>query len=251
MKSASLNLWSKIAAFLGAIAIPLVLAIGPLAVRDPSLLATTLAAVELVYLSSILSTILILRTDVDRKFKRLAPVEAIAEVEWYGRFLEALRGARTRVKLSYMSNKSPLDSKDPVMKNYYQKLPTEIRKKAPVEFRRLVRAVPGLRNWIEEMVLDLGRVGTFSLACLPDREPEVDAIATVSVQCIDEDQIFFVAVGEQQESRGPRDLYVESEDFNRIWNQYYDRLWNRAILVIDRGRIDDANLSKVREMIKG
>jgi hypothetical protein len=101
------------------------------------------------------------------------------------------------------------------------------------------------------MVLDLGRVGTFSLACLPDREPEVDAIATVSVQCIDEDQIFFVAVGEQQESRGPRDLYVESEDFNRIWNQYYDRLWNRAILVIDRGRIDDANLSKVREMIKG
>jgi len=243
--------WYKIAAFVGAIVIPISLTVGPLEVRDSLLLTTTLAGFELLYLSVLFSTTLLLRTDIEKKLKGLVPVESISEAEWYGRFLEALRGARTRVKLSYMSNKSPLDSKNPVLKSYYLKLPAEIRKRAPVEFRRLVRAVPGLRNWIEEMVTDLGKVGTFSLACLPDREPETDAIATVSVQCIDEDQVFLVAVGEQQESRGPRDLYVESEEFNRIWNQYYDRLWNRAFLVIDRGRIDDIALAKVREMIKG
>jgi hypothetical protein len=251
MKSAGLSRWYKVAAFLGAIGIPLLLTIGPLAVRDSFLLATTLAGVELLYLSVVLSTTLLLRSDIERKLKGLAPVESISEAEWYGRFLGALHGARTRVKLSYMSNKSPLDSKDSAVKAYYQKLPAEIRKKAPVEFRRLVRAVPGLRNWIEEMVSTLGNVSTFSLGCLPDGEPQVDAVATVSVQCIDEDQVFFVAVGEQQESRGPRDLYVESEEFNRIWNQYYDRLWNRAILVVNRGRIDGVALAKVRELIKG
>ncbi len=246
------NRWYKIAAFVGAVAIPLVLSIGPLAIHDLYLLATTIAGVELVYLGVLLSTVLQLHSDLDRKFKGLARVEPISEGEFYARFSAALRTARTRVKLSYMSYKSPLDTRDPIMRDYYQKLPNLVRKiRSDLEFKRLIRAVPGIRNWLEQMVTELKDVPNFSLACLVDNQPESDNITTVSVQCVDDNKVYFVAVGEQQESTGRRDLYVESEDFGKVWNQYYERLWRSAIVVIDRGRIDPANLAKVRQLVKG
>ena len=223
------NRWYKIAAFVGAIAIPLVLAIGPLAIHDLFLLATTIAGVELVYLGVLLSTVLQLHSALDIKFKGLARVEPIPEGEFYAKFSAALRTARRRVKLSYMSNRSPLDSRDPTMKNYYEKLPGIIKKMGPdVEFKRLIRAVPGLGNWIEQMVAQLTDVSNFSLGCLVDSEPESDNVPVVSIQCVDDRQVFFVAVGEQQESSGRRDLYVESEDLCNVWSQYYERLWRNA-----------------------
>src|SRR2546427_5767966 len=157
------NRWYKIAAFVGAVAIPVVLTIGPLAIRDLYLLSTTIAAVELVYLGLLLSIVLQLHTDLDSKFRGLARVEPISEGEFYAKFSAAMRTARTRVKLSYMSNKSPLDSKDPIMRDYYGKLPAIVKKMGPsVEFKRLIRAVPGLSNWLEQMVADLGQASNFS-----------------------------------------------------------------------------------------
>ena len=246
------NRWYKIAAFVGAVAIPLFLTIGPLAIHDAFLLATTIAGVELVYLGVLLSTVLQLHTTLETKFKGLARVEPISEGEFYAKFLAALRTAQRRVKLSYMSNKSPIDSKDPIMRDYYNRLPETIRKMGPdVEFKRLIRAVPGLANWIEQMVAQLKDVSNFSLACLVGTEPETDNVPVVSVQCVDDNKVFFVAVGEQQESIGRRDLYVESEDFGNVWSQYYERMWRDAIVVINRGRIEQASLARVRQLIKG
>ncbi len=251
MSSPRSSRWYGVVAFIGAVAIPLFLTIGPTAIHDPVLLATTLSGVELIYLSILLSTVLLLHSDLAAKMKGLVPAESIAEAEFYDRFSEALRAAKTRVRLSYMSNRSPLQSRNPVMKDYYERLPSEIRKRQSVEFKRLMRAAPGVGDWLEQMVRELKDAANFSLACIPGTDPKVENVPIVAVQCVDEDEVFFVAVGEQQESRDPRDLYVESEEFNRIWTQYYDRLWNAALLVIDRGRINDSNLAKVRQLVKG
>ncbi len=247
MTSSRVNRWYNVPAFLGAVVIPMLVTFGPLALRDSVPLVTTLAAAEFVYLSVLLSTVLRLHVDFERRVKGVVVMETISEAGWYPRFSEALRNARTRVKISYMSNKSPLDSVTPETRSYYRKLSAEIRRKTQVDFKRLVRAVPGLRSWIEAMVEDLGNVANFSLACLPDQNPDDNEIPTISVQCVDDDQVFFVAVGEQQESRGRRDMYIESEDANRIWSQYYERLWSEAIVVINRGIVDQVALAKVRE----
>src|SRR6266571_2677324 len=187
--SSRANLWYNIPAFLGAVVIPLLVTFGPLALRDSVPLVTTLAAVELVYLSVLLSTVLRLHVDLERRVKGVVVMEAIPEAGWYPRFSEALRNARTRVKISYMSNRSPLDSVTSETRSYYRKLSADIKRKPQVDFKRLVRAVPGLRSWIDEMVKDLGNVANFSLACLPDSTPKSDEIPTISVQCVDDDQV--------------------------------------------------------------
>jgi len=235
----------------GGVVVPISVAVWPLAVRDTSVLVTTFASIVLVYLSLIGAAIREMQDRISTGFAGLARVEPIAEDEFYARFSEAIRTAEKRVKITYMSNKSPLDTKDVQMREYYRNISALIKKNGQLEFRRIVRAIPSLGDWIEKMVEELGQAGNFSLACLPDTNPDDDQIDAVPVQCVDTDKTFLVAVAEQQETREPRDLLIVSEQCNRIWNTYYDRLWRKSIVVVDRGRVNSSNLTQIREVIRG
>lgn len=237
-------------AIVGAILIPIVVAVWPLAVRDPSVLIVTFSGIILLYVSLIGSAVLQLHESFLEKLSGLAEIREVPEGEFYPRFVGALHTASTHVKLTYLSIKSPLDSRSQVMRDYYRGLSAEIRKRPGVEFKRIVRAVPQLHAWIGSMVEELDGAGNFSLACLPGTDPIVDSVDAIAVQCVDDDKTFLVAVGRQQESREPRDLYVRSAEFNRVWSEYFDRLWSESVVIIDRGRVDRKNLEQVKGMMK-
>lgn len=184
--------------------------------------------------------------------KNRAQVEPIWESDFYNHWEENVLEAERRVKISYFDNVNPAESADEDKAEYYENIEDITRDMSEngVEFQRIVRAVPQTEEWIERMVENLEGVPRFSLACLPDNKPEERQKPHVSVQLIDDDLTYFVAVGEQIERNEPRDAFVQSEALNSQWNRYYDRIWENCFIVLERGHVQEDELERYREHIE-
>ncbi|WP_135855171.1 hypothetical protein [Halorussus salinus] len=185
---------------------------------------------------------------VRKSTKNESIVDPIREPNFYSHFLQKVRSAKHQVFISYFDNKSPLDSANENKINYYREI-ERVTKSSDAQFRRLIRAIPEMEEWVEELVETHKGDGNFSLACLPDNKPEKDLNEHIAVQLIDDESAYFVAVGEQRESTYPRDSYIRSEELNDQWGQYYKRLWEQSYVVIDRGRIVESEYKKYKEHI--
>lgn len=168
-------------------------------------------------------------------------IEPIYESMFYDRWKYDVKQAEKRVEICYFDNWPPLESTDEDKVEYYKDIEELTKRKSEqdVEFRRIIRANSNLHDWVERMVENLEGVSKFSLACLPDEEPEERLMPHVAVQLIDDDKTYFVAVGEQQERANPRDLYIESEALNSQWSRYYNRIWEDCFVVLDRGILNE------------
>ncbi len=219
-----------------------------LSVNTP-LLLSFLVGIILVYLSFV---VYFLESQLRpiRDFLSSQPhITTVREQEFYKRFNASVEGARRRVDICYFDNKSPFEGADRVKREYYEDIEKTIKRKSGVEFRRIVRALPKTEEWLEQMVNNLSGISNFALACILDEEPASASLPHVSVQVIDSDITFLVAVGEQRETDVPRDLFIKSREMNRLWSRYFLRLWTESFVVIDRGVVDDESLRKVREHI--
>lgn len=191
------------------------------------------------------------RDEVEEALESQPLVRPISKDQFHERFEQAITRADRRAEICFFDNESPLASNREAKKSYYEGQRQLIEGNPNVRFRRIVRALPGTEDWIEGMINELQGIGTFSLACILDEHPERRSIPHISIQLVDEDQTFFVAVGQQTESRRPRDLYIRSEDVNSQWSRYYERLWeNEAVAVMEEGQIRQDGLAKVREHIR-
>lgn len=217
---------------------------------DVSLLIGTLVGIVLIYLALL---VYLLQGGLEplREMMESPPrIESIRESEFYDRFKPAVESARLRVEISYFDNTSPFDSADEAKIAYYEGIEEIIRKKEKVEFRRIIRALPGTKEWIERMVENLKGSKNFSLACVLDQNPESESLPHVSVQLIDSDLTFLVAVGEQREEQDPRDMFVRSEEFRRLWGRYFQRLWAESRVVVKRGVLDNHAFVDVKAHIE-
>jgi hypothetical protein len=191
-------------------------------------------------------------SNVSSLLENTATIDAVREANFYERFDEDTREAENHVWISYFDNKSPLDTHDEEKKEYYEELGDIIQNKSNqgVEFRRVVRAVPQLEDWVDELIEEREGISRYSLACVPDDEPRARSNSHISVQLIDDDITYFVAVGEQQESDEPRDMFVRSVELNDQWTRYYQRIWNESYEVLRRGQVQDDELQNYKDHIQ-
>lgn len=181
-----------------------------------------------------------------------AIIMPIREPNFYNNFRRDLEEADNRVWISYFDNKIPVDSHDEDKVAYYESVGEAIERKSTsgVEFRRLVRAIPELDEWVQELLAEREGISRYSLACLPDKEPEERSKPHVSVQLVDDDITYFVAVGEQQETVEPRDMFVRSMELNDQWSRYYQNLWNESFEILRRGQVQPDELGDYKNHIE-
>jgi hypothetical protein len=182
-----------------------------------------------------------------------AIIRPIREVNFYDRWLSDVENATNRVEITYFDNKDPRSSTDPTKSDYYEDLSETIARKSAegVEFRRIVRAIPNHKDWIDNMIGEHEGTSRFSLACIPDKEPEEAEKPHVSVQLIDDEITYFVAVGEQRETSEPRDMFVRSAEMNTQWSRYYEKLWNDSFVVLRRGQLNQTQYDRFEEHVDG
>ncbi|MHB9288111.1 hypothetical protein ACKVMT_13860 [Halobacteriales archaeon Cl-PHB] len=189
---------------------------------------------------------------VESLLENTATVIPVREPNFYERFDEDSKEAKKHVWITYFDNKSPLDTHDSDKKEYYEQVGQTIRKKSDqgVEFKRIVRAVPQVEDWVDQLIEERQGISRYSLACVPDDQPELRSNSHVSVQLIDDDITYFVAVGEQQESDEPRDMFVRSVELNDQWSRYYQRLWNESFEVVRRGQVQPDEVESFRQHLR-
>lgn len=181
---------------------------------------------------------------------RISRVTPIRENNFYDAFKARLVEAKHSVNLSYMNNQHPLNPASRDRKEYYEWLFKYMRRNEAIRFQRLDRGHPALREWIERVIKEMTGHSNFSYAIWLDDRPHHSALEIISIQIIDDDCAFLVAVGRQAAPTGFRDLHIESRDFAEAWSAYYQRLWSdseRCIIVIERGSVNEAGLSRVMQ----
>lgn len=175
----------------------------------------------------------------------------VNESDFYKEFKQDVEDANHRVLITYFNNQNPLESNNSDTEHYYRNMDRLVgeKERENVEFRRIVRGVPQLEDWIDHLLNEHEGRGNYSLACTLDDEPEAALKSHVAVQLIDDDITYFVAVGEQQEYSDPRDMYVRSEELNTQWERYYDRIWEDSLLLIERGDVIQQNVNEYKSHI--
>lgn len=181
-----------------------------------------------------------------------AVVRPIRESNFYENFSADVKQSEQRVDISYFDNKDPRDSEDETKVQYYEEVGDTIKRKSSegVEFRRIIRAIPELDDWVEDIIEEHEGTSRYSLACIPDSEPHIENKPHVSVQLIDGEITYFVAVGEQMEGSHPRDMCVRSEEMNSQWTRYFQSLWDDSFVVLRRGTIQEDEFKEYKEHIE-
>lgn len=180
-----------------------------------------------------------------------ATAEPISESDFYDRFRVDVRNADDQVLITYLDNDDPRQKADEETVKYYEDIKEITKSSSDVRFRRLIRANPQLEDWVDDLIEAHEGDANFSLACMQDRNPDQASIPHISVQLIDDDITYFVAVGGQHEQGAvPRDLRLQSEAAARQWIGYYNRIWNDAFEVMRRGMVQETELEAYREHIE-
>lgn len=180
-----------------------------------------------------------------------ATAEPINESDFYDRFRIDVRNAEEYVFISYFDNDDPRQKANDKTVQYYEDIEEITKSFGDVKVRRLIRAIPQLEGWVDDLIETHKGDSNFSLACVPDFEPDADSKPHVSVQLIDRDKTYFVAVGGQEEQgEVPRDLRLEAEPVNRQWMKYYNRIWNGAFVVMRAGMVQEDELQAYKDHIE-
>ena len=192
-----------------------------------------------------------LRRDFAELQKRLTTefraIPLFSESDFFDHLEAHLLTARQRVDLSYFDNRPPSATRTPRGLVYLRHLEEIIRTKPDVHFRRIIRTNEAMLPRIEELIKSETGAANSSVACFLDGDPTEECVDAATLQLIDDEVTFFVSVATQKTSVEPRDIVVYSPVFCAMWSKYYDRLWRKSVLLIDRGTFIEASWSQVQK----
>ena len=171
--------------------------------------------------------------------RRTTSLVVYRQDEFFKEFGAALDRARHGVALSHFDSRSPLATATPAADAYYQKLSECVRRKPEVSFRRLERRTRDKVDWLLKLRDDYSGARNFSVALLPFGGRQRNKLPVISVQIIDEEVSFLVAVASHEDLHSARDMALMGAEAARIWQAYYDELWNDSDLLIDKGAVND------------
>ena len=174
--------------------------------------------------------------------------DALRQDDFYTAFWERVAHATFAVDISHLDTHSPLDGALPgsATKKYYDEFKKLPRSRPQVRFRRVERISWQKRNWIDSLVTDMAGRPNCSLACLMvPQEPR--KLSTVSVQLVDKEVAYLVAITEHVDAHSPRDLRISDPTAAEMWLAYYDEmLWRPAVKIIENGHVNEPALASIR-----
>ena len=170
-----------------------------------------------------------------------APViRLLQDHDFYVDFLAATRKAKNQVNIMYLATHPPDHTKRQDRLRYYSDLIEVIKRSPRVNFRRIMRDSPENRVWLAGLLEALAEreVPNADIAVLREAGKSEMPLA-LSVQTIDADKSWLVALAVHEGGGEFRDIYVESADFNKGMRQYYERLWDRSEVLMSQGRLTE------------
>lgn len=176
-------------------------------------------------------------------------VDALVDQEFYMRFADEIGKARVGVAMTHLDTHPPSRTRGTSADAYYDQLPKIVRSHRPVRFRRVERASPPKKEWLEWLVREFVGVANFSMGVL--LVPSVERrLGIVSVQLIDEAHAVLAAVAEHDSSLGPRDVWITDQKAAALWKEYYEiTLWRDSTKVIENGTLNEPEWNKVLKFI--
>lgn len=113
---------------------------------------------------------------------------------------------------------------------------TLIKKTSGVHFRRIIRKTAANAPWVRDLANRLEGSANAHIRLIKDSEGEEMPLG-MSVQLIDDQKVWLVALKAHDGQGEPRDLYIEHEEVSSAMGRYYDRLWEKAEPMLDGGQI--------------
>jgi hypothetical protein len=166
-----------------------------------------------------------------------AAVRKVTDSEFYAEFEAAQKNAKHTVRICYFAPYAPGDTGHSERKWYYDQLLKTIKQKPSVKFRRLERNSSRKLAWMGQLATCLQGVPNADLAVLDDLPETEEMPLALSVQVIDDDRVWFVALAGHERTDQYRDVYIQSVEVGEAMKLYFDRLWGKARVIIDAGRI--------------
>lgn len=168
----------------------------------------------------------------------LTLVRRLTDSEFYKEFLFAVGDARHTVCIAYLAPYPPADVGYKHRKKYDEQILQFMKQRTDVTFKRLIRDSPSNREWISGLMRELKDKPNVDIALLSaDLAPEKEMGLTMSVQLVDDDKTWLVALKAHEMEGDFRDIYIENPDVAAALRSYYDRIWKTATLLLSRGRL--------------
>lgn len=193
------------------------------------------------------------RSSIQNTLNNIPKVELLHEEEFYYNFKFLIKNANRNVDITHLSLESPLHTRRSEQKAYYTEFVKIVNKKNEVNFRRVERVSVAKIEWIEKLIKDFSGVTNFSLYCILDPEElrKNDLSDLVSVQRIDDEHTFLIALLEHNSTIGQRDIYIRDKSVTNFYMQYYqNRLIAKSQAIIIDGKIINHNWDNIKNELK-
>jgi len=164
-----------------------------------------------------------------------AHIKQMRDSEFYETFLYHAKQAKSFVFITYLGPNPPFNPHETEKVKYYEDMIALIKSRPLVHFRRIVRLTPATKPWISDLVNQLEGCGNAHIRYIRD-SGSTEMPSGLSVQIIDDERVWLVALKAHDGQGEPRDLYIEHGIVARSMHIYYDRLWDKSIKLLDAGQ---------------
>jgi hypothetical protein len=165
-------------------------------------------------------------------------IQRVKDKTFYSDFKHAAENAEHVVKICYFAPYPPEEYSSKDRKKYYANMLDLMKKRPNTDFKRIVRRTEKNDPWIRELMDELKGRSNIHISLLDrDLPSSFEMPLALSVQVIDDLKVWLVATASHESEGRFRDIYIENAELAAAISDYYDRLWNLSVKVLDRGVI--------------
>jgi hypothetical protein len=157
----------------------------------------------------------------------------------YDRMIDFLTNSRNRADLMYMGNKPPQDYQGSHSKDRYIAGLEEFILLGKIPVRRVIIYSQENKIWIQGLIDKCKDIKTFSLFILSE-----EIASPISLQIFDNSKAVLVNLDNSDSSLKSRDIIIDSQELNPIFESYYDRILKKSIPIVENGKINTNNYRK-------
>jgi hypothetical protein len=191
----------------------------------------------------------IFRDQVLFAFKSLTEAKVLNNTSaFFKELLDAIKSPDTKkVDVCYFTQQPPTDFYNlPHVRDYWTTLPTLLLSGSDKILRRIIMVGnQNMYKWLIEHIEENKEISNYSLAVLVDDENDN---AYLNLCLTDDCQCYLFSPHSVCEQ--PSYVCIKNEGIYKSLLFSYERIWNKAFLVMRGGRIEPSNLKKIEDMLK-
>lgn len=165
---------------------------------------------------------------------RLSTCVTVHEREFYALWPEQVKRAKNNVDITHLGPRPPQIRHGQSEGEYFADLKT-IYNNSNALIRRVERHSDEKMEWISKLAKEFSGLNNVSFAVYKDPF-KTEMPAALSVCRVDDNYAWLIAVAEHESTGNYRDIMLTGADNVDLIKRYFqDRLWNRSVVVVNRG----------------